>query len=55
VGRDNFRRPIQVRVTEPSREFASADTAAGAQDAAVQEPRLSAEIPINSCRRIQYL
>ena len=31
---------------QQSREFASADTAAGAQDAAVQEPRFRIEIPV---------
>jgi DNA methylase len=40
---------------QSSREFASADPAAGAQDAAVQEPGLSPEIPVNACRRLQHL
>ena len=38
-----------------SREFASADAAAGAQDAAVQERRLSPEIPVNACGGLQHL
>ena len=36
-------------------KFASADTATGAQDAAVQERRLRAEIPVDSCCRLQRL
>src|SRR5580704_17217818 len=40
---------------QSSGEFASADAAAGAQDAAVQEPRFSPEIPVNACRRLQHL
>ena len=40
---------------QSSREFASADPAAGAQDAAVQEPGFSPEIPVNACRRLQHL
>ena len=38
-----------------SREFASADAAAGAQDAAVQEPGFSPEISFNPRRRLQHL
>ncbi len=38
-----------------SREFTSADTAAGAQDAAVQEPGFSPEISFHTRRRPQYL
>jgi hypothetical protein len=40
---------------QSSREFASADTSAGAQDAAVQEPRLRAEILVNPRGRLQHL
>jgi hypothetical protein len=40
---------------QSSGEFASANAAAGAQDAAVQEPWFSPEIPINACRRLQHL
>jgi putative transposase len=40
---------------QSSREFASADAAAGAQDAAVQEHRLSAEIPVDACGGLQHL
>ena len=40
---------------QSSREFASADTAAGAQDATVQEPGFRPEIPVNACRRLQHL
>jgi len=40
---------------QSSREFASADAAAGAQDAAVQERGFSPEIPVNACRRLQHL
>ena len=40
---------------QSSREFASADAAAGAQDAAVQEHRLSAEISVNACGGLQHL
>jgi hypothetical protein len=40
---------------QSSREFASADAAAGAQDAAVQERRLSAELPVNACGGLQHL
>ena len=36
-------------------EFASADAAAGAQDAAVQEPGLSPEISFHTRRHLQYL
>src|SRR5271157_3086317 len=39
---------------QQSREFASADTATGAQDAAVQERRLRAEIPVEPCCRLQH-
>jgi hypothetical protein len=43
------------RHTEQSgREFASACAAAGAQDAALQERRLRAEIPLGSRRRVQH-
>jgi len=34
-------------------EFASADAAAGTQDAAVQEPGVSPEISFHTCRRLQ--
>ena len=34
---------------QSSGEFASADAAAGAQDAAVQEHGFSPEIPVNAC------
>src|ERR1700722_12563808 len=40
---------------QSSGEFASANAAAGAQDAAVQEPGFSPEIPVNACRRLQHL
>src|SRR5271157_36782 len=40
---------------QSSREFASADAAAGAQDAAVQEPGFSPEISFHTRRRLQYL
>jgi hypothetical protein len=40
---------------QSSREFASADAAAGAQDVAVQGHRLSAEIPVNACGGLQHL
>src|SRR5208282_287089 len=40
---------------QSSREFASADAAAGAQDAAVQEPGFSPEISFHTRRRIQHL
>src|SRR5271166_4745181 len=40
---------------QQSREFASADAAAGAQDAAVQEPGFSPEISFHTRRRLQYL
>src|SRR5271154_1502567 len=40
---------------QSSGEFASADAAAGAQDAAVQERGFSPEIPVNACRRLQHL
>ena len=44
------------RHTEQSgREFASADAAAGAQDAAVQESGFGAEIPLSPRRRVQHL
>src|ERR1700679_780525 len=36
-------------------EFASTDAAAGAQDAALQELWLSAEIPVEPCSRLQHL
>ena len=36
-------------------EFASTDTAAGAQDTALQELWLSVEIPVEPCSRLQYL
>src|SRR5271157_6112407 len=39
---------------QQSREFASADTATGAQDAAVPERRLCAEIPVEPCCRLQH-
>ena len=39
---------------QSSREFASADAAAGAQDAAVQEPGFSPEISFNPRRRLQH-
>ena len=42
-------------MNDRAREFASADAVAGAQDAAVQERGLSAEIPVNACRRLQHL
>ena len=37
------------------RRITSADAAAGAQDAAVQERGFSPEIPVNACRRLQHL
>src|SRR5271166_6340855 len=40
---------------QQSREFASADAAAGAQDAAVQESGVSPEISFHTRRRLQYL
>src|SRR5476651_2083315 len=40
---------------QSGREFASTDPPKGAQDAALQKPRLSPEIPINACSRIQHL
>src|ERR1700677_412741 len=40
---------------QSSREFASADAAAGAHDTVVQERRLSAEIPVNACGGPQHL
>src|SRR5208337_2503529 len=40
---------------QSSREFASADAAAGAQDAAVQEPGFSPEISFHTRRRLQHL
>src|ERR1700693_919195 len=40
---------------QSSREFASTNAAAGAQDAAVQEPGFGPEIPVNACRRLQHL
>src|SRR5271169_5446023 len=40
---------------QQSREFASADAAAGAQDATLQEPGVSAEIPFHARRGLQYL
>jgi hypothetical protein len=40
---------------QSSGEFASANAAAGVQDAAVQEPGFSPEIPVNACRRLQDL
>src|SRR5271169_2333914 len=40
---------------QSSGEFASADAAAGAEDAAVQERGFSSEIPVNACRRLQHL
>src|ERR1700688_530157 len=36
-------------------ELASTDAAAGAQDAALQELWLSAEIPVEPCSRLQHL
>ena len=45
----------RVMEEQQSREFASADATAGAQDAAVQERRFSAEIPVNARRRLQPL
>src|ERR1700722_13660737 len=36
-------------------EFPSTDAAAGAQDAALQELWLSAEIPVEPCSRLQHL
>src|ERR1700688_4686000 len=36
-------------------ELASTDAAAGAQDAALQELWLSAEIPVGPCSRLQHL
>src|SRR5260370_5929023 len=39
---------------QPGREFASADAAAGAQDAAVQESRFGAEISLHACRGLQH-
>src|SRR5208282_1877711 len=39
---------------QQSREFASADTETGAQDAAVQEPGFSPEISFHTRRRLQY-
>src|SRR5271157_5090481 len=40
---------------QQSREFASADAAARAQDAAVQEPGFSPEISFHTRRRLQHL
>src|ERR1700735_2704652 len=40
---------------QSSGEFASTNAAAGAQDAAVQEPGFGPEIPVNACRRLQHL
>src|SRR5208337_5446508 len=40
---------------QSSREFASADAAARAQDAAVQEPGFSPEISFHTRRRLQHL
>jgi hypothetical protein len=40
---------------QSSREFSSTSAAAGAQDAAVQEPGFGPEIPVNACRRLQHL
>jgi putative transposase len=50
------RMPARARAMEEqqSLEFASADAAAGAQDAAVQERRLCAEIPVEPCCRLQH-
>jgi hypothetical protein len=40
---------------QSSGEFASANAAAGAQDAAVQERGFSPEIPLNARRGLQHL
>ena len=40
---------------QSSGEFASANPAAGAQDAALQERLLRAEIPLSPRRRVQHL
>src|SRR5947209_5646796 len=39
---------------QSGREFASADPTAGAQDATLQERRLSPEVPLNPRRRVQH-
>jgi hypothetical protein len=55
--RSGDRKPPSARAIEEQsgREFASADPAAGAQDATLQERRLGAEIPVNSCCRLQHI
>src|SRR5450432_900864 len=40
---------------QSGREFASTDPPKGAQDAALQKPRLSSEVPLNPCRRLQHI
>src|SRR5271157_4175187 len=54
--RSGDRKPPSARAMEEqsSREFASADPAAGAQDATLQERWLSPEIPFNPCSRLQH-
>ena len=54
--RSGDRKPPSARAMEEQsgREFASADAAAGAQDATLQERRLSPEIPFNPCSRLQH-
>src|SRR5476651_1025946 len=40
---------------QSGREFASTDPPKGAQDAALQKPGLSPEVPLNPRRRLQHL
>src|SRR5450755_3523 len=40
---------------QPRRELASANPTAGAENATLQKPWISPEIPLNPCRRLQHL
>ena len=40
---------------QSGREFASTNSTTGAYDATIQEPWLGPQIPLNPCRRFQYL
>src|ERR1700674_4456480 len=40
---------------QSGREFASTNSTTGAYNATIQKPWLGPEIPLNSCRRFQYL